>query len=277
MDRLSALKSIAAEAGRGELSFPTSVNATLTLQRALGEPDFHIDEAARLVQAEPLLAARTVAIANSVAYNRSGNDVTNVRAAVQRVGFRTLGALAASVIVRQLASEIQDPALRAKADQLWAHSAHVAALAQVIARRVSFVDPETAMFAGIVHEVGGFYLLSRAEAYPGLLDGGADEWIEHGEVAIGRGVLLKLGVPVAVMGAIEALWNGMRALPPETLGDTLLLANDLAPVASPLLERPGATTPESAATIDFTIGAGTLAQVLEESAEEVKSLTAALM
>ena len=277
MDRLSALKSIAAEAGRGELSFPTSVNATLTLQRALGEPDFHIDEAARLVQAEPLLAARTVAIANSVAYNRSGNDVTNVRAAVQRVGFRTLGALAASVIVRQLASEIQDPALRAKADQRWAHSAHVAALAQVIARRVSFVDPETAMFAGIVHEVGGFYLLSRAEAYPGLLDGGADEWIEHGEVAIGRGVLLKLGVPVAVMGAIEALWNGMRALPPETLGDTLLLANDLAPVASPLLERPGATTPESAATIDFTIGAGTLAQVLEESAEEVKSLTAALM
>ena len=153
----------------------------------------------------------------------------------------------------------------------------MAALAQVIARRVSFVDPETAMFAGIVHEVGGFYLLSRAEAYPGLLDGGADEWIEHGEVAIGRGVLLKLGVPVAVMGAIEALWNGMRALPPETLGDTLLLANDLAPVASPLLERPGATTPESAATIDFTIGAGTLAQVLEESAEEVKSLTAALM
>jgi HD-like signal output (HDOD) protein len=69
--------------------------------------------AARLVQAEPLLAARTVAIANSVTYNRSGNDVTNVRAAVQRVGFRTLGALAASVIVRQLSSEITDPVLRA--------------------------------------------------------------------------------------------------------------------------------------------------------------------
>ena len=277
MDRLSALKSIAAEAGRGELSFPTNVNATLKLQRALGEPDCHIEDAARLVQAEPLLAARTVAIANSVAYNRSGNDVTNVRAAVQRVGFRTLGALAASVIVRQLASEILDPALRAKADQLWAHSAHVAALALVIARRVSFVDPETAMFAGIVHEVGGFYLLSRADSYPGLVDGGADEWIEHGEVAIGRGVLLKLGVPVAVMGAIEALWNGMRALPPETLGDTLLLANDLASLPSPLLERPGATTLDSAATIDFTTGAGTLAQVLEESAEEVKSLTSALM
>jgi HD-like signal output (HDOD) protein len=96
MDRLDALKSIAAQAIRGELSFPTNVDATLRLQQALNDPECHADMAARLVQAEPLLAARTVAIANSVTYNRSGNDVTNVRAAVQRVGFRTLGALAAS-------------------------------------------------------------------------------------------------------------------------------------------------------------------------------------
>ena len=156
MDRIDALKKIAAQAARGELSFPTSVDATLKLQRALNDPDCHIDEAARLVQTEPLLAARTVAIANSAAYNRNGSEVTNVRAAVQRVGFRTLGALATAVIVRQLASGIDEPGLRAKADQLWQHSTHVAALSQVIARRVSFVDPDTAMFAGIVHEVGGF-------------------------------------------------------------------------------------------------------------------------
>jgi HD-like signal output (HDOD) protein len=277
MDRLEALKSIAAQAGRGELTFPTNVDATLKLQRALLEPDCHVDAAARLVQAEPLLAARTVAIANSVSYNRSGQDVTNVRAAVERVGFRTLAALAAAVIVRQLDSEITDPAVRAKADQLWQHSAHVAALAQVIARRVSHVDPETAMFAGIVHEVGGFYLLSRAAEFPGLLEGDPEDWIDHGEVAIGRAVLRKLGVPAAVMGAIDALWTGMRALPPETLGDTLLLANDLALTASPLHQRPGATTQQAAATIDFATGNGTLAQILEESAEDVRSLASALM
>lgn len=276
MDRLDTFKSIAAEAGRGELSFPTNVDATLKLQRALSDPDLHADEAARLVQAEPLLAARTVAIANSAAYKRSGSDVTNVRAAVQRVGFRTLNALAAAVIVRQLDSKITQPDLRAKADQLWKHSAHVAALAQVIARRVTHVDPETAMFAGIVHEVGGFYLLSRAAEFPGLLDGDPEEWIEFGEVEIGRGVLKKLGVPPAVMDAIEAMWNGMRALPPETLGDTLMLANDLAPLPSPLHVRPGATTQQSAATIDFVTGEGTLASILEESADEVSSLSAAL-
>lgn len=277
MDRLEAFKSIAAQASRGELTFPTNVDATLKLQRALNDPDCHAEAAARLVQAEPLLAARTVAIANSVAYNRSGSEITNVRSAVQRVGFRTLNALAAAVIVRQLDSKITQPALRAKADQLWRHSAHVAALARVIARRVTHSDPDTAMFAGIVHEVGGFYLLSRAEEYPGLLDGEPEEWIEHGETAIGRAVLKKLGVPAAVLEAIEAMWDGMRALPPETLGDTLMLANDIAPIASPLHVRPGATSLQAAATIDFEIGDGTLNSILDESADEVNTLTAALL
>jgi HD-like signal output (HDOD) protein len=277
MDRLEGFKSIAAQASRGELTFPTNVDATLKLQRALNDPDCHADVAARLVQSEPLLAARTVAIANSVAYNRSGNEVTNVRSAVQRVGFRTLGALAAAVIVRQLDSKITDPQLRTMANQLWQHSAHVAALSQVIAKRVTHLDPETAMFAGIVHEVGGFYLLSRAQEFPGLLDGDPEEWIEHGEMQVGRGVLQKLGVPAAVMAAIEELWIGMRALPPETLGDTLMLANDLSPVVSPLHQRAGATTLQSASTIDFVIGEGTLASILAESAEEVHSLTAALL
>jgi HD-like signal output (HDOD) protein len=276
MDRLHALQTIAAEAQRGELVFATNVEATLKLQRALAEPDCHVDAAARLVQAEPLLAARIVAVANSAAYNRSGNEVTNVGAAVQRVGFRTLGALAAAVITRQLASQIRDPGLRAKADQLWEHSANVAALAQVLARRVSRVDAETALFAGIVHEVGGFYLLSRASEFPGLLDDIAEDWTGHGEMAIGRAVLLKLAVPAPVTGAIEALWNGMRALPPETLGDTLLLANDLASVPSPLHERPGATNASAAATVDFAVGDGTLSRVLAESADEVRSLAAAL-
>ena len=96
-------------------------------------------------------------------------------------------------------------------------------------------------------------------------------------MAIGRGVLAKLGVPAPVLQAIEAMWGGMRALPPETLGDTLMLANDLAPLDSPLHVRPGATSRRSAVTVDFVTGEGTLAEILAESSEEVSSLTAALL
>jgi HD-like signal output (HDOD) protein len=276
MDRIEAFNTIAAQAGRGELAFPASVEASVKLQQALVDPDCHVDIAARLVGADPLLAARTVAIANSVAFNRSGTPISSVRAAVHRLGVRTLQSLVAALIVRQLGNAL-DGGLRARADQLWAHTAHTAALAQVIARRVTHVDPDTALFAGIVHEVGAFYLLSHSSDFPGLLDGAPDDWVAHGETTIGRSVLGALMVPEHVVRAIEAMWTGMRALPPETLGDTLLLADDLAPVASPMHARPGATTPQAARTIDFAVGDGTLQAILDESRGEVQSLHAVLM
>ena len=277
MNRLDALKTIAGQAGRGELVFPTNLNASLKIQKALDDPNCHIEAAAKLVIADPLLAARTVAIANSAAYNRSGREITSVRSAVTRLGFRTLQSVAAALVVRQFGAKLSDPALREKATQLWEHTAHVAALAHVIARRVTHLDPETAMFAGIVHEVGGFYLLSRADEFPGVLDGNPDDWVDYGEMEIGRAVLKKLAVPEPVMEAIEALWYGFLALPPETLGDTLLLANDLAPVASPLHQRSDAASKETASTIDYAIGEGTLNDILQESDAEVKSLCQALL
>ncbi|KQV90557.1 histidine kinase [Massilia sp. Root351] len=277
MDRLDAFKQIAAQASRGDLAFPTNVNASIRLQEALSDPDCHVEAAAKLIQADPLLAARTVAIANSVAYNRSGTEISSVRSAVQRLGVRTLQSLVAALIVRQLGSKITDPTLKAMAAQLWEHTAHVAALAQVIARRVTHVDPDTALFTGIIHEVGAFYMLAQADAYPGVMQGEPEDWVEHGEMVIGRGVLRKLVVPEAVMASVEAMWEGMRALPPENLGDTLLLANDLAPVPSPMHQRPGATTPAAARTIDFAIGEGTLDGILRESASDVKSLFSVLM
>lgn len=277
MDRLDAFKAIAEQAGRGELTFPANVNATLRLQQALNDPDCHADAAARLIQANPLLAARSVAIANSAAYNRSGTEITSVKNAVQRLGVRTLQSLVAALIVRQIGSEVTNPALKQQINQLWEHTAHVAALSQVIARRVTRLDPETALFAGIMHEVAGFYMLSCAGDYPEIMDGEPEDWVDHGEIEIGRGVLTRLGVPDGVFQAIEAMWTGLRAIPPETLGDTLLLANDLAPVPSPLYQPRANISEQGARTIDFLIGDGSLHTIMLESAEEVRSLYSVLM
>ena len=279
MDRIATLKSIAAQAERGELMFPTNIDAALKIQQAFDNPDCHIQEVTKLVLTEPLLSARIVAIANSVAYNRSGREITDVRSAIGRLGFRTLHALATAVVTRQFASMIVDPQLHAKATQLWEHTAYVASLSHLIAERVTFLDPETAMFAAIVHEVGGFYLLSRAPSYPGLLDGDPSEWVEYGEKEVGRAVLKRLAVPAAVMEAVEAHWNGFLTLPPVTLGDTLLLANHLAPVESPLNQlqsQPGEQDADKSSLIDHVVGDETLSSMLEKASEEVASLTAAL-
>ncbi|HUW37937.1 MAG TPA: HDOD domain-containing protein [Rhodocyclaceae bacterium] len=279
MDRREALQTIAAEARRGELGFPTSVEVALGVQRALDDPDCHVEAAARLIQTEPLLSARVVALANSVAFNRSGRPITDVRIAAARLGFRMIRALAAAVVTRQMAGISADPVHRLLAERLWAHTAHVTALAHVLSRRVTRQDPETAMFAGIVHEVGGFYLLSRAKDFPCLFDGRAAERIEDSEEQagggeIGRAVLTVLSVPQAVVAAIEGLWAGTLALPPASLGDTLLLADRLSPVRSPLHRPPGGDA--ASQDLALVVGQETLAGILEDSAEEVDSMIVAL-
>ena len=278
MNKLQVLGDIAAQAARGELVFPTSVNGALKLLLALADPDCPMDEAIWLVLAEPLLAARTVALANSAAFNRRGGPViTSARAALLRMGYCNVHALAAAMVVRNFGSKIVDPALRAKANQLWQHTAHVAALAHVIARRVTFVDADTALFAGIVHEVSGFYLLSRADQFPGLLDCDGDEWIGAAEEIIRHAVMKRLRIPAPVSAAIEGLNRGLLSMPPESLLDTLLIAKQLAPVASPLRQAPVEILTPGDSVIDWIIDGATLKSILEESDEEVRSMSAALL
>jgi len=71
VDERKALEEIAASAARGELVFPTHAEMALRVRRALDNSDTSTDQLAKLIQAEPLLAARVVGMANSVTYNPS--------------------------------------------------------------------------------------------------------------------------------------------------------------------------------------------------------------
>ena len=280
MTTLETFGLIAAQAERGDISFPTSVNAVLRLQRALDDPACHLDEAIKLVLGEPQLAARTVAMANSAAYSGGGDGavITSVRAALARIGMGKLKLLVASLVVRQFGSRINDPGVRAKAEQLWQHTAHVAALARVLAVRVTEVDQDTAVFAAIVHEVGGFYLLSRADEFPGLLDADPENWMALCEEVVSAEVLKKLAVPDPVREAIAGMRRGLMGMPPSNLLDTLLLANRLAPIGSPLdapLTAPPVAHADSA--LDLLLDSATLAGIEQEADEQYRLMSAALL
>jgi hypothetical protein len=277
MDKNAIFETIANQVAQGELVFSTGAQLALKLRHALDDPDCHVNTAARLIQAEPLLAARVIAIANSVVYNRSGREIADVHVAVSLLGFKTIRSLAMALVTRQMAGKSKDPARQTLVDKLWEHSAHVASLAHAIARHVTHQDPETALFAGIIHEIGGFYMLSRTDEFPALLEGDFTDWLEGGEVKVGRAVLGKLKVPASVIVDIETFWDGFLAMPPVTLADTLLLAEELASVPSPL-HRLDNKAPDSkqTASIEMVIGEETLTRILNEAAEEIASLTRAL-
>lgn len=276
MDRMEAFKSIAASALQGQLAFPTNIEATLKIKRALDEPDCHELQAATLVSGEPLLSARVVALANSAAFNRKAVAVTTVRTAVSLLGIGTVKSALAAIIVRQFGAGVSDATHQTQATQLWQHTIHVASLAMVLARRLGTIEPETALFAGLMHEIGSFYLLKRASDFPGLLNVHAEDWEDYGVILIGRGVLSALDVPPPIIKAIEQLWHGIGALPPVTLGDTLALANCLAAVPSPFLGHGTILSQDFRSEIDFAFGTETLGSIVAESSAEVDALAAAL-
>ncbi len=294
MNKHECLNLIIQETQGRELNFPTSATVALRISKELDNPDCSIDTLSRLIKAEPLLAARILAVANSAAFNRSGRMTTDVKASLPVLGFRTIRALTTAIVVRQLAGTSKNTAHSAMAVKLWEHSAYVSALAQLLARRVTHQDAETAFFAGMVHEIGGFYLISRADDYPELLEGDPAEWfgedlIEDNdkpeaygtetvspERRIGRAVMKSLQVPAPVVAAVEILWDGYLAYPPESLGDTLLLADQLAPVRSPLELQKNNPTNNTKPDIDLIIEQETLQAILKDSEDEMRSLAKAL-
>ncbi len=276
VDVKSALASIASEAESGEVVFSTHAEVAVRVQRMLDDPDCAIDRLGKLISTEPVLYARIMSVANSMAYNPGGVTVVDVRKAISRLGFITVRGLAASVIIRAVTDSARSPEQRALAAALWEHTAHVAALARVIARHVTRQNPDSAFFAGIVHEVGAFYLIAKAGAYPGLLSANLEAWQNGGQALVGRAVLRALELPEPVVEAIEVAWTGYLASPAVSLGDTLLLADELAPVESPLDALAGMSRKGMDVELDMQIDDAILSRVLSESAAEVASLSAAL-
>jgi len=270
MNVQTALETLAADAQQGHMLFPTHADVAMRVWRSLDDPACSGQLLSTLIGAEPLLAARIVAVANSAAYNASGRVSGDLPSAVARLGFNMVRSLAAAFIIRQMQEMPSRVELRVLAARLWEHTAHVAVLARVIARRVTHLDPEAAFFAGIVHAMGGFYLLSRAPDFPGLLEQHETFWYGNGEAKLGRAVLLALGVPEQTQEACAAMWRGYLSLPPESMGDTLLLARELAPLPSPL----GGEGVRG--DIDLQLGDETLNGILADSAEETAALFDAL-
>jgi hypothetical protein len=65
-------------------------------------------------------------------------------------------------------------------------------------------------------------------------------------------------------------------MPPQSLADTLLLADQLAPVESPLSQLAGTGREGTEANIEVALDDETLSSILEESTADVASMIDAL-
>jgi putative nucleotidyltransferase with HDIG domain len=230
------LQAIAADLARGKIAFPTFSQATIKIRAALDQPDIDTDRLAHAISTEPLLAARLVQMANSAALNPGGRPVGDVRNAILRVGMESVRSVAVAIAIEQLRAESRSPVFQPFAEAAWRHSVEVAAVAHVLAKHLSRINPDEALFAGLVHDIGHFYLLSQAQHYPELEQdpGQLADILAEWHPSIGRAVLHEFHLSEGVLEAVAEHENGHYRIPLRFLLDLVTLANLVCGATNPV-------------------------------------------
>lgn len=162
------VQSLAAEVSGGRIDLPSFPDIAVRVRRALADDNVTTEQVTRIVGAEPALAARLMQIANSAALNVNGRRVTDLRTAIARIGFNIVRSAAISFAVAQLKKTDSFKGLEKPLHEIWKRSALVAAMSFVVARRLTKVNPDTALLAGLLHAMGRLYILARAAKFPAL-------------------------------------------------------------------------------------------------------------
>lgn len=262
----------------GELNFPTSLDASRRVLKAVENPDIGMAALAKIVVAEPLLSAKVIRLANSVALNPANQIIRDVRQAVLRVGMDPIKALAMVLIMDQLRQSQRHSGCRELSNLLWERSVHVAALAYVLARKLTRLNADEVMFAGIVHDLGRFYLLSRAAEYPALLENTVvlAEIINDLAARTTELVLKQLNLPDSVVDAVLASRQFGGSMPPASLGDVLFIAGVVSPRQDPFNELDARVIPIANSAVALGLDQGMVAELIAASGDEIYSIVIAL-
>ena len=217
-------------------------------------------------------------VANSVALNPSGATVSDVRHAVLRVGMDPIKSLAMVLIMDQLRQSHRHAACRELSNRLWERCVHIAALSYVLAKKLTKLNADEAMFAGIVHDLGRFYLLSRAVDYPVLLQDSVvlAETINDLADQAADTVLKALALPPVVLEAVLASRCFSGTMPPATLGDVLFVAGAVSPREDPFDALDARIVPVANAALALGLEQSTISEVIAASGDEIYSIVVAL-
>jgi HD-like signal output (HDOD) protein len=274
---LAFLGNLASEVSKGTVNLPCFPDVVMRIRKALAAPDVGLTEIVKIVGTEPRLAARLLQAANSAAFNPAGKHLTDLRAAITRLGHRPVQSAAMSFAVNQLRLA---PALRAISkplNVLWEQSISVAAICQVVARRTR-VSPEEAFLTGLLHGIGRLYIMVRSVGKSDALyrDPTFVDMIASWHPAIGKAVLENWGFDDHMSEAVGDQDDHDRGGKNEAdLTDILVVAVALARV----LREPG---PRSVDTDDIKSFARlhltpqNCAEILKHAEHQLGSLHAAL-
>lgn len=189
------------------------------------------------VASDPVIAAQLIKTANSAAYSDKPK-VVSVMAAVSRLGFKLLRNLVLAITMTKL-SNTNHPVVKKYLAEFWEHSREVAAISYVLAKNQRHLNPDQAMLAGLVHDIGTLPLCFHAEKIiSDLNDATLDPLVRKFRAQIGEKLLHAWEFPAELIEVIVAHEDLFRKTDSSSASyaDVVTVANMLNRVSANMID-----------------------------------------
>lgn len=199
------VQQLADDLTKGNIELPSFPDIVLRVRNALEDENCSTDQLVQLIGAEPVLAARLLSLANSAALRPSGDAITDLNMAVNRIGRIMVRSSAMTFAMAQMRNARKLEAIKTHLNTLWEQCAHVAALCYVLTRKYTKLNPDEAMFVGLMHGIGRMYILVRAEDFPAIFsdEGDMQEIMDQWGSVIGGSIIENWGFAEHISEAVR--------------------------------------------------------------------------
>jgi HD-like signal output (HDOD) protein len=145
------------------LVLPSLPDVAVRVGRAMRDETTNARKLANIVQTDPAITTKLVRAANSPLY-AGVTPVDSCAAAIVRLGADTTHKLVLTFALRELFNT-HSKVLKTQMQKLWEHSVKVSAVCFVLAKISGRFNPEHALLAGLLHDIGNVAILNYAEKY----------------------------------------------------------------------------------------------------------------
>ncbi|OOZ37051.1 HDOD domain-containing protein [Solemya velesiana gill symbiont] len=196
------------------LTLPTLPDVALEALLVVNDADSSADDVARIVAKDAAIAARLVRYANCPIFHGS-DPVTSVSRAITRIGFDSVKQAIYLVSMRDV-FKTGIAIIKKRMDRLWQHSVVVASKAAMLAEQFPQLEKDTALLAGLIHDVGVIPVLLKAKDYEVLYtnEKNLDKVVSGLHMAVGK-ILLAHWKFEPVLMEVVALHDHLDREPPS--------------------------------------------------------------
>ncbi len=148
------------ELATNRLTLPTLPNLAIEALLVINDVDSSVNDLVKVIHKDTSITARLIRYANSPLF-KGVEPVSTIKAAVTRIGFAKVKNAIYAVSMKEVFSTAFKP-IEKRMNELWEHSVTVGTHAAALARQQPGLDPDMALVAGLIHDIGKIPLLVKA-------------------------------------------------------------------------------------------------------------------